>query len=369
MCSDQLKLIGDLLRETREKKGIELRFVSQKTRINYKILQNIESNNVEALPNKTYVKGFVQICAKELGLDVDIAIESYEYTYNRYENPEQYKSTTIDIAEDVQHQEDDLNQEPIAKQQSYNKNRRLMIGSAAILILIVGIFAFNSSEKRDSTSQQIAHILKSPEPTATVDLPQKEEEAKELEPTIVKIDSAQKDSPAVEPTVQPTPAQEAPLDEEVSSKNDKAIKLRKIPSNYKLYSVVADAPENSDTSLLPTHIKKRLIADKENIYINAIAGDTWLSHKKDDDPIKKFVLRQGRTLSLRGEEILLFLGNVNATKIFYNNQLINAPSKSGVKTLIFPERLKNDHYFPIFVQDKKGEFITDLEYLKRLSQE
>ena len=58
------KTIGKLLKETRTKNNIPLEDVANKTKININILRALEKENIETLPNKTYVKGFVKNYAK-----------------------------------------------------------------------------------------------------------------------------------------------------------------------------------------------------------------------------------------------------------------------------------------------------------------
>ncbi|MFW5887688.1 MAG: hypothetical protein ACOCUH_02710, partial [Bacteriovoracia bacterium] len=61
---------------------------------------------------------------------------------------------------------------------------------------------------------------------------------------------------------------------------------------------------------------------------------------------------------------LIFFGNVNALKIFYNNQLVNAPSRSGVKSLVFPPENQKEYMTPLFPNDKRGRAYTSKEYIQ-----
>ncbi len=64
-----MKEIGKLLKEKRDSLKISLEEVSAATKINIKILQSLEAGDLEKLPAKTFVRGFVQTYAKYLGLD------------------------------------------------------------------------------------------------------------------------------------------------------------------------------------------------------------------------------------------------------------------------------------------------------------
>lgn len=66
-----MKEIGILLKKEREKKKLDLKEVSQATKINMAVLVAIEEGNETALPAKPFVRGFIQTYARYLGLDVD----------------------------------------------------------------------------------------------------------------------------------------------------------------------------------------------------------------------------------------------------------------------------------------------------------
>ena len=61
--------LGDLLRETREEKGISLAQVEETTHIREKYLEALEEENFAAIPNEICVKGFLRNYSLYLGLD------------------------------------------------------------------------------------------------------------------------------------------------------------------------------------------------------------------------------------------------------------------------------------------------------------
>ena len=70
-----LESIGRDLRQTRQKKGEDLAHISRVLKISKTYLEAIEESNVEALPGRTYVIGFVRTYADYLGLDPNNAVE------------------------------------------------------------------------------------------------------------------------------------------------------------------------------------------------------------------------------------------------------------------------------------------------------
>ena len=68
----------------------------------------------------------------------------------------------------------------------------------------------------------------------------------------------------------------------------------------------------------------------------------------------------------KAEEILLFMGNFNAAKIFYNNKLVEADTRTGVKSLIFPEAQAANYEFPLFPSYKGVPYRQDV-YKKKMA--
>jgi len=74
-------LNGPFMRELRESMGIELREISERTKISTAYLGAIEGEEFERLPAPVYVRGFLVEYAKMLGLDVARVLETY---YTRF---------------------------------------------------------------------------------------------------------------------------------------------------------------------------------------------------------------------------------------------------------------------------------------------
>src|SRR5215204_1172282 len=61
--------IGAILREARERRGIELSEVEAATRIRLRYLRAIEGEDWDVLPGGVYTRGFIRTYASFLGLD------------------------------------------------------------------------------------------------------------------------------------------------------------------------------------------------------------------------------------------------------------------------------------------------------------
>lgn len=68
---------GRSLKELRERLGIDLKAISMETKINLKILEAIEAEDVARLPAPVYLKGFLKAYARVLHLDAQKLIEGY----------------------------------------------------------------------------------------------------------------------------------------------------------------------------------------------------------------------------------------------------------------------------------------------------
>lgn len=69
--------IGAELRAAREAKGLSLATLAQRTRVQKRILEAIESNDLSAIPPKPFGRGFVRSYAQEVDLDPSNTVHHY----------------------------------------------------------------------------------------------------------------------------------------------------------------------------------------------------------------------------------------------------------------------------------------------------
>ena len=74
--------VGELLRQTREAKGLTISNAVEKTYIQAKFIVALECNNYAVFPAESYLKGFLKIYAEYLGLDVLELNNLYKETKN-----------------------------------------------------------------------------------------------------------------------------------------------------------------------------------------------------------------------------------------------------------------------------------------------
>jgi transcriptional regulator with XRE-family HTH domain len=70
--------LGEFLRRGREKAGLTLEQLAQRTRIRVENLESLEKGDLESLPSDAYVRGFVRQVCREVGLPATAAIVRYD---------------------------------------------------------------------------------------------------------------------------------------------------------------------------------------------------------------------------------------------------------------------------------------------------
>lgn len=69
--------IGEVLKRSRTRQGIEIAEVEERTKIRTKYLRALESEDWEVLPSPAYARGFLRTYAQVLGLDDDAVIDEF----------------------------------------------------------------------------------------------------------------------------------------------------------------------------------------------------------------------------------------------------------------------------------------------------
>lgn len=379
-------LLGDYLKQKRLDKNFTLEKLSQKTKISVNILKCLEANDFSHLPSAAYIKGFVTSYVKVLGLPLDEAIGKMETTYqNILGKPFPALNHTKNMAPSVSVMrppvastspstpaaEDQSPHEVIESGDSIIQNTKSFLPFiifGAVIILFIGGYKLVStlieSEVNSHKEKDLGPKIESS--SALLKNPPKVEAPKPVDATATPAATTSPDQPA-----SATPAEEVKKEEPKPvtdlPRNFPTIEFKQVKS--KLFSVKADDPANQDSTILPENIRSSMNPDIQNVYIKAVDGNTWLSYKIDAHSIVSVIINQGNDLFLQGSEIRIFLGNVNVTRIFYNNYLIDAPTKSGVKSLIFPESSNSKFSLPLFPKAKDDIIYTGEDYVKRMQME
>ena len=153
------------LREQREKAGISLQQLANKTRIDQKFLEAIDQGNFAFLPD-LYVKAFVKQYARTVGLDENLVIKKYEAAKEGKEyDPNKVDEEKIEEKPKVENEapvkppvaspkpatyfENPLEQKPTGQRKPRKQNLIWMIaGSVAVLaVILIYLIVGNKSDK------------------------------------------------------------------------------------------------------------------------------------------------------------------------------------------------------------------------------
>jgi cytoskeleton protein RodZ len=369
-ASGTLGLLGDYLKQKRLDKNYSLEKLSQKTKISINILKSLENNDYEHLPSAAYIKGFVISYAKVLSLPIDEVIPRMENTHltvlgKPFPALNHTKTMTSQITSHQSTESESSPQEMISNGDSIIQNTK---SALPVLIFALVIMVFVGGYKLiSSVVENEVNNYKAP------DFGPKIESSSALVHSPTSSSSSSSSGTAENPDKNKKGASsENSTDNETNKpadfqRNFPPVEFKKIRS--KLFSVRTDAPENNDATILPENIRGSINSNQQNIYVRAVTGNTWLSYKIDNNPIESVIVTKGNGLLLQGAEVRLFLGNVSVTKIFYNNYLIDAPTTTGVKSLIFPEESNTKFVLPLFPKAKDDVLYTSEDYMKRMNVE
>ncbi|OQW50572.1 MAG: hypothetical protein A4S09_01915 [Proteobacteria bacterium SG_bin7] len=245
-----MKQTGQLLRETREKKGVTLNEVAMATKINVKVLESMENGDLESLPSKAFLRGFVQTYANYLKLDPKKVLNNFNEEMGFHDQKHRpLESTDPNVTQEAAITAQSHPQVTIASttakttsiprpiEDSQNSNmKRVFIAAGVLAVILIIKLLFTTIEKyeRESktpTASEIESTIKeqslkheTPPPadqikpapasttTSSVTTPEKTPTPKEeVKPAVAK--------PAPPPPTVPAPT---PIKEKASTKADTA---------------------------------------------------------------------------------------------------------------------------------------------------
>ena len=134
-----MKDIGNFLRERREARGISLIEAEKDSKIRKKYLQALEEGNIDAIPGKTYLIGYLRNYSKYLGIDeenVNQIIQTYNDLEKQKAGLEKTKENKIYLK---------------TKDRSIFEKKKLFFPikyvylTSFVLIIFIGLFLLNRS--------------------------------------------------------------------------------------------------------------------------------------------------------------------------------------------------------------------------------
>lgn len=134
-----MKDIGNFLRERREARGISLIEAEKDSKIRKKYLQALEEGNLNLIPGKTYIIGYLRNYSKYLGIDeenINQIIQTYDNLEKKKTGLEEIKKENIYIKT--------KNRSMFEKKRFFFPIKYVYLASF-VLIIFVGLFLLNRS--------------------------------------------------------------------------------------------------------------------------------------------------------------------------------------------------------------------------------
>jgi cytoskeleton protein RodZ len=269
---------GDRLRREREMRGVTLDEISASTKIARRHLEELESENFDALPGGVFNRGFVRAYARFLGIDEDQAVADYLSASGEQSQSE--PTFPVEI-------------QPEAEPQ-LNPRRSSLPLLLALLALVVVLAIFWARNKRQPEVSENSTV--SPTSAATP-------------------------SPTALASVEPSPSPSASTRGAPSSAAS--------PATPAPFRNLATAQPGLQPSLAAEHTFSVKVEVKEDAWLNVTAdGKTVI-------PGKTF--RAGAQQVVRaGQKIVLVTGNAGGIDITFNGKPLGpVGNESEVRTLTF----------------------------------
>ncbi|HHO77187.1 MAG TPA: hypothetical protein ENN05_12280, partial [Deltaproteobacteria bacterium] len=87
--SEEKLTLGQYFRAEREKKGIDLKEIEEITKISAQTLRFLEDDQIDMLPPRAFLRGFLQVISKEFDLDEEELVRYLDETIAAYGKPEE----------------------------------------------------------------------------------------------------------------------------------------------------------------------------------------------------------------------------------------------------------------------------------------
>ena len=344
--------VGEYLKTRREARGVSVKTISKDTKISSTKLEFLEKNDFDNLPNKIYVEGYIKSYAKSIGIEPGECLEILHATYRK--SPQGRRFSLQEIPKE---------REEKRTQASYSKVLFAVLG-VAFIALVVLIFNYKKSSSRESKSSSV----ESPVRLKSVDT----EASFKMTPNKIVVEKVRPSSAdkTVEPEQNPeelaasSPERKVAEVEELSEEK----KIDFFPMTGSLYSVDTSVKPEKLAEMIPEQVQRTLTAGKQNIYIKASRGDSWISYKSDNEPIRNLTVKKDQDILIKGQEVRIFFANIKAVDVFLNNRLLSIRSSTGLKSVVFPQENRAKYVRPLFIYHDSGKIETSEEYLSRTGQ-
>ncbi len=137
-----MKITGELLKSERNRKNISVQDVALALKLSSKIINSIEAGQVENLPSKTFIRGFVKSYAQYLRLDADQVMRQFQeemgttHPLPKNPPPPPMSSTLVKKSKVIEEKKS-----PSEQTKSLNKQKSnptfIYLGIAVVLVILI----------------------------------------------------------------------------------------------------------------------------------------------------------------------------------------------------------------------------------------
>lgn len=358
-----LKEIGNRLREERQRQGLSLEAMQQRSKIAPNILESIEEGRLETLPHPVYVKGFLKTYAKVLGLNPEDPELGLENAMDGVEAPRTKVRRHKPLTEVT----------PYPMQREQRRNNKAIILLVLLLLAAGGGYfiwrslesavppeADNATSASNATEAAPASTGEQATPAAGAALPapQATQQSPQLPAGVNATAGAATGATTVDESVEAVVNATKPGEEVASEVADIARGIESAQEDEADNATTAQEAESAESEANATagtaDAKKNAMYQQalrsEPVVVHAPADGgsqtvqimamepCWIGFTIDQDAPKDFYLYAGQRASLRFDKTLLLrLGNAGGVRFLYNDEPFPTSYRSGeVKELRFP---------------------------------
>lgn len=291
MSVEELKFFSEELKGSREKAGISLQQIAQKTKIDIKFLQAIEDSNFDILP-EIYIRAFIKEYATCIDLNPNDVIQKYEIAKHGYP-----KSNTLTTIKEKENQSKIIADEEIIAPNDNDKKVTQLANSKKINIKLN--YVFGGLILLAAFAILYFSIIYNPNPEiitdSNTDIIQNSESRFELE-----------------------------------NQNT---------------TTISDKPKDESNNIKP---------DSLSLAIETL-GDVWIKVIKDGKNVHQKMVKKDSKLEFKAKDkFSVSVGNAGAVRIFYNSKELQNFGKIGeIKNVVItPDTIK---FLTIKRDDKKSD--------------
>ena len=294
--------IGSQLSVARLRHGWTVEETAARTRLHVNVIRNLEADRFDKLPSLAYIRGFLRIYARELGLDPKAVLREFQ------PNAPEAEDSILDLRPEMLESLPTRAAEPVVTSRKLGFG--VLAGAAVFVLTVLGIQMYRvwpvKSPKDPSTLAPIGADQK----TGSATKPEATKTRAEGEETLVKAAVPVKTEETAVPAANPPPATSLPP---VQS-SDQATPKPAIPHQLRIYA-------KKDTWVRIVTIQD---GKEEVVFEDTIDEDEMMPRKRDE--------------AWTGDSFIVTTREAADAEIIFNDSNFGTYEKPGPQTFRLPAR-------------------------------